>query len=341
LLSVTLSLAAALACLRLRTSRSLWLFLAASGWALLVRPENGLAVAFQAGLLLRRRPLLDFRWRGLFLVLLLPGLLYLPHIADVSLKAHGDGAMVPGWLRFMGGLRFWVDGRAVPTAVVLLAAVGGRRAREEASVPAWWWPAYFLSFLFVYAFIDGADLSRQDNQRFNLQLCLPVLLLAALGCRAALRAAQRMRHGRLAAAALLLALLAGHALCLPYIQADIAEPHWARERQALASAGAVVDPACVFVSYSPSTVIAILDRSSVDVSFVLNEEVLARELRNRCLVLARDEACRQDRQGLCAALAKRFRLQALRPSPDESGDGLLYRIEPRERPETLKRATGG
>lgn len=329
-LSVTLSMAAALSCFRLRTSRSLWLFLAASAWALLVRPENGLAVAFQASLLMRGRSRAGFLSWGLFLVLLVPGLLYLPHIADVALETHGDGGHVQGWLLLLRSLRFWSDGRAVPAVVVLLAAAGWRWAVKEESVPSWWWPSYFLSFLFLYTFINRGDLSNRDFQRNNLQLILPVVLLAALGCRGALLAAQKMRHGRLAAGAVLLTLLAGHAAGLPYVSDDIADPHWSRERDALAAGASVVDPACVFVTYSPSTVIAILNRSSVNISYMSNEEVLARELRNRCLVLVRDETCRQDRGGLCAALGRRFRLQPIRLPRERSGEELLYFITARD-----------
>lgn len=328
LLSVLLSLAAALAAARLRTARSLGLFLAAAGWALLVRPENGLAVAFQAALLARRLPRGGFlRW-GPMLVLLLPGLLYLPHILAFDIETYGSGGPVPGWLLFLRGLGFWLDGRSVPSAVVLLAALGWWRASRECLIPAWWWPAYFLAFLSLYSFFNRGDLSQGDFQRFNLQLCLPVVLLAAQGCRAALRAAGEGRRGRLLTGAGLLALLAGHALCVPYIQEDVSEPHWRREREGLVSAAAGLDPASVFVTYSPSTVIAVLGRPSVNIAYAMSEDVLGRELRGRPLVLVRDRACRQDRRGLCAALDRRFLQEAVVPP---AGEPLLYRLTPRRR----------
>ncbi|MBI5241947.1 MAG: glycosyltransferase family 39 protein [Elusimicrobia bacterium] len=311
LLSVTLSLAAALAAARLRTARSMGLFLAAAGWALLVRPESGLAVVFQGALLARRSPRCGFLGWGPLLVLLLPGLLYLPHIAAFDVETYGSGGSVPGRLLLLRGLRFWLDGRSVPAAVVLLAALGWHRASREDLVPDWWWPAYFLSFLFLYSFINRGDISQGDFQRFNLQLCLPVLLLAGMGCRAALRAAREMRRGRAAVGVGLAALLASHALGVPYIYADTVEPRWRQERESLLAAAAGLDPACVFVAYSPSTVIAVLDRPSVNISYAMDEAVLSRELRGRCLVLVRDHACRQDRRGLCAALDRKFRLQAV------------------------------
>lgn len=328
LLCVLLSLAAALAAARLRTARSLGLFLAAAGWALLVRPENGLAVAFQAALLARRLPRGGWlRWAPL-LLLLLPGLLYLPHILAFDLDSYGSGGPVPGWLLFLRGLGFWLDGRSVPSAVVLLAVLGWWRSSREDLVPAWWGPAYFLAFLSLYSFFNRGDLSQGDFQRFNLQLCLPVVLLAAQGCRAALRAAEEARRGRLLTGAGLLALLAGHALCVPYLYADVSEPHWRQEREGLVSAAAGLDPASVFVAYSPSTVIAVLGRPSVNIAYAMSEDVLGRELRGRPLVLVRDRACRQDRRGLCAALDRRFLRQAVAPP---AGEPLLYLLTPRRR----------
>jgi len=286
------------------------------------------AVAFQAALLARRLPRGGFlRW-GPMLVLLLPGLLYLPHILAFDIETYGSGGPVPGWLLFLRGLGFWLDGRSVPSAVVLLAALGWWRSSREDLIPAWWWPAYFLAFLFLYSFFNRGDLSHGDFQRFNLQLCLPVVLLAALGCRTALRAAGEARHGRAWAGAGLLALLAGHFLCVPYLYADVSEPHWRQEREGLVAAAAGLDPASVFVTYSPSTVIAVLGRPSVNIAYAMNEDVLGRELRGRPLVLVRDRACRQDRRGLCAALDRRFLRQAAAPS---AGEPLLYLLTPRRR----------
>lgn len=304
------------------SGRSLFLALAATAWALMIRVENGLLLAlfpvFIALTVKDRRALRPLLWA--IPAVAVPYLLYLPGIRSVVLSDWiGARAHVPVLGLCWSLAKYWCSDISVPLSVTAAAAASAYALFRTRKAELGFFVVYFLAFAAVYACGVKLDLSNTDSQRFNLSLLLPAVVLASVSLSGVLAwAVGGGRLKRAAAALLFLAVGADYAGCFGFVKSEISAPAFVSDYAALSFAGgAGKDP--VYVAYSPAFPITVLGASSVHISYMSDRKVFDAYLKGRNLVLLDDYWCRRDAEKFCAELKRRFRLPALAPGADAPG----------------------
>jgi hypothetical protein len=149
----------------------------------LMRVENLVVLSIASGTCLF---FFYHRFRNLKYLLLASGIALLVFLPSTAHFAEAVG-IYRGWREsqdaypFFASLLFWFRGGLQPISVTILS-LGGFiwwvRSRRPLALALF---VYFLILLSIYALFHKINISIKDMQRFNLQLCPAVIVLAAAG----------------------------------------------------------------------------------------------------------------------------------------------------------------
>jgi 4-amino-4-deoxy-L-arabinose transferase-like glycosyltransferase len=296
--------------------RSLFLAIAGVAFASLFRMENTLLIALAVWLMAVRRTDRK-RWaRGVaWMVLCVPAIVLIAVIGktySLNYWMAGPSDFHAALTLFLNNLLYWARNTSVPLALILLAVAGIAAAKRIKPALAIWLGAYFLLFLGVYTFFLKAHLDTTSTQRLNLQFCLPVIIFAALGLDAVLRFIRRYDKTKWIMAAGIVSLIAvNHLEGLIHVFVPAAQDLLLEEHELVLSLKGRTDPSSVFVTYEPSLMMVVLNRSAINIAYMTDNRIYDRYLKGRCLYLYKDTWCRQDKDGLCSAFQRRMRLTTM------------------------------
>jgi hypothetical protein len=314
--------------LRIKSHSSLFLVIASLAFTLMIRAENiiwlPLVLLF---FIVNRIPFLKF-WKLLpLIVLFIPSFLYIPNIRAYMLEQWiQPRSSLAGVRLFMHGLSFWVQDTAVPFLLVIFALGGFVKSFINRNKIQAWLACCFIALLAAFAFVEKLDLFVGESQRFNVMLCFPLIILAASGMIFFIQNIRQNLRSRPTLFFLTVILLAvNYFLCFPYVHTEISNPILSSQYQ-LYLRGASISEKCVFVAYNPSSIIATIQRPVVHISYLFNEPVYDKYLKDKCLVLTRDYWCDKDPLGFYKRFSERYSFERI-SLPDHDSMSLFYLIK--------------
>lgn len=334
LVFILLSMISLLIFNRLQTKGSFFQLITVVAYTTLVRAENGvIIILFLLFLVLSKVNLQRFLKQSYLLILFLPCLFYLPSIKtymNTYWLAGKEGISLFGLLA--QNIFFWFDNITAPLSCSLLAIIGVYFLRKNKERSYLFLILYFFTFLFVYTFIHKARIDCSDTQRYNLQFYFPVIIFASIGIYKIIGLFSRIQIMKLIVAGILFFVLSFN-----FAKAYQSAQHFKLDgnfqifqkqyKQFLSSKE--IDPGCVFIAYNPPAVISTVGRSSVNISYVFNDEVYERYLKNRCLVLVNDFWSQTDSGGLWGALKNKYTVEKIE-SKHNADLGIFYYLKTRK-----------
>jgi 4-amino-4-deoxy-L-arabinose transferase-like glycosyltransferase len=334
LVFILLSTVSVLIFTRLQTRSSFFQFLTVVAYTTLLRPENGVVVLlFLSFIVLNRINLKKFVKLSYLLILFLPCLFYLPNI-----KAYTNNYWLSGResvslaILLMQNLWFWFNNAIVPLSCSLLAIIGVYLSRKNKEKSQLFLILYFFTFLFVYTFIHKARIDISDLQRYNLQFYFPVVIFASIGMYGIVKLLCRMQKIKWIAVGILFSVLILNFTNInqssQYLKQDDYLCNFQKQYKQFLN-GRELDPGYVFIAYNPPSIISTIGRSSVNISYLFNNEVYGNFLKSRRLVLANDFWCQQDRDGMCSALKNKYALEKIE-SKQGADLGMFYYLKAKE-----------
>jgi hypothetical protein len=203
---------------------------------------------------------------------------YLP--SRVNLSASG---------LLIKSLFYWVQNYSIPLIVVILAMVGTGYLILKKGVIFFWLLAYFVMFIFVYIYVHKLGLYAGDSQRFNIILSFPVIVLASVGLNGIYRSTGKYARVKWLALVMLSFLISLNYLkCFPYVYAEISNSALQAQHKSVVKLNESIDSSCVFVTCEPALFITTINRSSVNIGYIFNNEIFNKYLKNRDLILFKD-----------------------------------------------------
>jgi len=311
---ILLSVLSLLIFIRSQTKGSFFQLLAILAYTALIRVENIILLPlFMFLLILEKIDLRKFLKLSYLLILFLPYLFYLPDIIGYMNTYWLPGRRgVSLSILFFRNITFWFDNIGIPILYSLLAIAGAYSLRKNKDKIYTFFGLYFLAFLLIYTFVQKAELDVGDTQRYNLQFYFPVVIFAAVGINKITECIHlHTRMKWLMVSILSAILLLNFAITYRLSQQLRNHPYFAlfqKQYNQFINAKEI-DSASVFLSYNPTAVISTTGRPSVNISYLFDEEIYDRYLKDKSLILVDDYWCQSDKKGLCKALKNKYILE--------------------------------
>lgn len=308
--------------IRLQTLKSFFMVLAFLSFALMVRAENVLLIPLLIFLFFQHKIPMKKAWKLLPVILLLsPCFFYLAHIRSFMIEHWLPGRLNSSvWTMFFSSILFWIQDTFVPVSVVFFAALGIVNAVKHRNRIQIWGMVYFLTFLSFYVFFEKLDLSHGSSLRFNVLLCIPILWLAPEGLEYFYLLFLKFK--KLIVVVLFFLLVLNYYKCSSYVFSDVSDSALIKQYRSVKNSRCLFND-CIFFSYNPSFALAVTGQSSVHLSYLFNEKIFEKYLKNRCLIFLNDYWCLKDKGGFCARLNKIFHTETVEVP---GGQGLFKRI---------------
>ncbi len=191
-----------------------------------------------------------------------------------------------------------------------------------------WLAAWFLLFLGVYTFVHKAPLAHGNLVRLNIQMCAPLIVLAAAGLmRGYDLLCRRISNPFLARGLAVFVVAINICQCLSYVYAETV-PASLSQLERVLSTGVSAGEDAVFVAYEPALPGLGVHRSSVHIALMSDPCIIAKYLKGRRLILIDDFFCGRDAGGYCSRLKKEYDLEKVAPgAPDDPG--MFYVLKPK------------
>lgn len=314
-LFMMLTVLASLIWMKNYSSRAIFLFLASFFYLLFIRPENGLIFLLLIPLIIKREPGKLF----IFLVLLLPYVLFVPHIFRYTREVWLSGAGEVSVLSLLrSNLLLWAHTGKWPGILTFMAVAGTFMYKEGIKKTMWLW-GFFFTFLLFYTLVHRVNMLDADFSRLSLQFAYPVVILASIGFYSGYKYLHKIINNISIAGLFCVTTCLSYGNSFPYLY-DVVNFTCSQQEKSFNEAGAF-DDSCIFIAYNPCMVISALGRPAIDMD-LFRSSIYDQYLKDKCFVLVNDFWCKKDFKGCAGFIRQKYGLDI-----EKNGNSLFYRIK--------------
>jgi len=318
---------------KLGSRKSFFMFFAVVAYLALVRPENGiLAYIMIIFIFTRKSGYLAPVW-----LIVACEFLFIPYVMHLinihRYFSHWMAAQMHSGVNLLSAnVSFWFKNQGIPFTYMFFAFIGLCYLLKKIRGVGIFLVSYFLIFFLFYTYYHRVNISLWDFQRFNIQFCIPVIIFCGYGIYFLSHyAGKAMKLKWLLPLLFFVIIGLDVSLAVPYVESDI--PGWnfqAQHRRLLTGKG--LGGECVFASYNTASIITVLDRPCIHVSYLLDDNFYEAHLKDSCLIFVNDYWAKNNSGGIVGQLEHKFSFLSA-DTPNPAGEDIFYLLRKKVRDE--------
>ncbi|MDD5506345.1 MAG: glycosyltransferase family 39 protein [Candidatus Omnitrophica bacterium] len=328
-----LSIFAMLAHEKLGSRKSLFMFFAVVAYLALVRPENGILAYMMTIYIFTKKP--DHPAPVWLIVacefLFIPYIMHLLNIHRyfsrwMTAQTHSGGNLL------LANISFWLRNQGIPLTYMFFACIGLYYVLKKIRGVGIFLASYFLIFILFYTYYHRINISISDFQRFNIQFCIPVIVFSGYGLYFLSHYAGKAIKLKWLLPLLFFVIIGlSVSLAVPYVESGM--PGWDFQAQhRLLLKGKGLDEKCALTSYNTASIITVLDRPCIHVSYLLDDNFYEAHLKDSCLIFVNDYWAKNNSGGIVGQLEHKFSFLSA-DTPPPAGEDIFYLLRKKVRDE--------